>query len=100
MTLERLPREVIAMRVAKELQDGNVVNLGIGIPSLCSQYDTGTNSLLSRSFGNLFSASAAPSTCCLTPLTTGSPLHLKGVVVYLSVVESATMHNLNIFFLS
>ena len=38
MELERLPREVIAMRVAKELQDGNVVNLGIGIPSLCSQY--------------------------------------------------------------
>ena len=38
MILERLPREVIAMRVAKELQDGNVVNLGIGIPSLCSQY--------------------------------------------------------------
>tara|TARA_Y100001960_G_scaffold117567_1_gene125846 strand:+ start:1752 stop:2417 length:666 start_codon:yes stop_codon:yes gene_type:complete len=38
MTLERLPRDVIAMRVAKELQDGDVVNLGIGIPSLCSQY--------------------------------------------------------------
>ncbi|MDC0035628.1 3-oxoacid CoA-transferase subunit B [Chloroflexi bacterium] len=36
--LNRLPREVIAMRVAKELKDGNVVNLGLGIPSLCSQY--------------------------------------------------------------
>ena len=35
---ERLPREVIAMRVAQELQDGDVVNLGIGIPSLCSQF--------------------------------------------------------------
>ncbi len=35
---DRLPREVIAMRVAKELKDGNVVNLGLGIPSLCSQY--------------------------------------------------------------
>ena len=34
----RLDREVIAMRVAKELQDGDVVNLGIGIPSLCSQF--------------------------------------------------------------
>ena len=38
MAGDRLPREVIAMRVARELQDGDVVNLGIGIPSLCSQY--------------------------------------------------------------
>ena len=38
MVAERLPREVIAMRVAQELQDGDVVNLGIGIPSLCSQF--------------------------------------------------------------
>ena len=35
---DRLNREIIAMRVAKELQDGDVVNLGIGIPSLCSQF--------------------------------------------------------------
>ena len=34
----RLEREIIAMRVARELQDGDIVNLGIGIPSLCSQF--------------------------------------------------------------
>ena len=34
----KLPREAIAMRVTKELHNGNVVNLGIGIPSLCANY--------------------------------------------------------------
>lgn len=35
---ERLNRDTIAMRVAKELFDGAVVNLGIGIPTLVSSY--------------------------------------------------------------
>ena len=35
---ERLDREVIGMRVAKELPDGAYVNLGIGIPTLVSSY--------------------------------------------------------------
>ena len=38
MDRPRLDREVIALRVARELQDGDVVNLGIGIPTLCSQF--------------------------------------------------------------
>ena len=35
---ERLTREAIAMRIAKEFFDGAVVNLGIGIPTLVSSF--------------------------------------------------------------
>lgn len=35
---DRLPRELIAMRVAKELQPGDFVNLGIGIPNLVADF--------------------------------------------------------------
>ena len=38
MTPAGLPRELIAMRVAKELRDGMTVNLGIGLPTLVSNF--------------------------------------------------------------
>jgi 3-oxoacid CoA-transferase subunit B len=33
-----LTREQIAMRAAKEFKDGDYVNLGIGLPTLCANY--------------------------------------------------------------
>jgi 3-oxoacid CoA-transferase len=35
---QRLDRDVIAMRAARELREGDYANLGIGIPNLCALY--------------------------------------------------------------
>ena len=34
----RLARDTIAMRVCREFKDGDVVNLGIGIPTMCCNF--------------------------------------------------------------
>jgi 3-oxoacid CoA-transferase subunit B len=38
MTGERIPLDLLALRVANELRDGEVVNLGYGIPGLVASY--------------------------------------------------------------
>ena len=47
-------REVIAKRVAKELKDGDVVNLGIGLPTMVPNYvPEGVNLILQSENGLL-----------------------------------------------
>jgi len=50
---EGLPREMIAMRAAKEVKDGDYVNLGIGIPTLISDWIEGRDIILQSEIGML-----------------------------------------------
>ncbi len=48
-----LSRELIALRVANELKDGSYVNLGIGIPTLVSNWIEGRDIILQSEIGML-----------------------------------------------
>jgi len=50
---EGLPREMIALRVSREIKDGNYVNLGIGIPTLVSNWIEGKDVVLQAEIGML-----------------------------------------------
>lgn len=45
----RLPRQAMCDRLAMEFQDGWIVNLGVGMPTLCSNYIDPTKSLIFHS---------------------------------------------------
>ncbi len=48
-----LPREMIALRVSREIKDGWYVNLGIGIPTLVSNWTEGMDLVLQAECGML-----------------------------------------------
>jgi len=50
---EGLPRELIAMRISHEIRDGMYVNLGIGIPTLVSDWIEGRDVILQSEIGML-----------------------------------------------
>ena len=49
MEKKRLNRQQMADRLAQEFQDGWLVNLGIGIPTLCSNYSQGDKEIIYHS---------------------------------------------------
>ena len=53
MKFKGLSRELIALRVASELEDGTYVNLGIGIPTLISDWIEGRDIILQSEIGML-----------------------------------------------
>jgi 3-oxoacid CoA-transferase subunit B len=50
---EGLPREMIALRVSREIKEGSYVNLGIGIPTLVSNWIEGVDVCLQSEIGML-----------------------------------------------
>jgi len=51
--LEGLPREMVALRVAKEIKDGSYVNLGIGMPTIVGNWLEGRDVILQAELGML-----------------------------------------------
>ncbi len=55
-----LSRELIALRISHELEDGTYVNLGIGIPTLVSDWIEGRDIILQSEIGMLNTGPLAP----------------------------------------
>lgn len=53
-------KEIIARRVAKELKDGHVVNLGIGLPTLVSNYVPSDVHIILQSENGILGMDSAP----------------------------------------
>ena len=73
---ERLSRETMAFRVAKEFEDGMVVNLGIGIPTLCANYPSPDKEILYHTENGAlnFGPNAAPEEADLDLVNAGGQM--------------------------
>jgi len=90
---EGLPREIIALRVSKEIEDDSYVNLGIGIPTLVSNWLEGRDVILQSEIGMLKTGSLAEGDAVDQDLINAScqpVLEVPGTV-YFDICESFAM---------
>ncbi len=90
---EGLPREMIALRVSKEIKDGYYCNLGIGIPTLVSNWIEGKDIVLQSEIGMLKTGALAEGDAINQDLINAScqpVLELPGSA-YVDICESFAM---------
>jgi 3-oxoacid CoA-transferase subunit B len=90
---EGLPREIIALRVSQEIEDNTYVNLGIGIPTLVSNWLEGRDVILQSEIGMLKTGSIAEGDAIDQDLINAScqpVLEMPGTV-YFDICESFAM---------
>lgn len=93
MRLEGIPREMIALRVSREIKDGDYVNLGIGIPTLIGNWIEGKDVILHSEIGMLKTGPLADGDMVNQDLINAScqpVIELPGTV-YFDILESFTM---------
>jgi len=90
---EGLPREIIALRVSKEIEDGSYVNLGIGIPTIVSNWLEGRDVMLQSEIGMLKTGSIAEGDDIDQDLINAScqPVLEMAGTVYFDICESFAM---------
>lgn len=90
---EGLPREIIALRVSREIEDNSYVNLGIGIPTIVSNWLEGRDVILQAEIGMLKTGSIAEGDDIDQDLINAScqPVLEMAGTVYFDMVESFAM---------
>jgi 3-oxoacid CoA-transferase subunit B len=90
---EGLPRDIIALRVAQEIKDNSYVNLGIGIPTLVSNWLEGKDVILQSEIGMLKTGGIADGEDIDQDLINAScqPVLEAPGSVYFDMVESFAM---------
>lgn len=90
---EGLPREIIALRVSREIEDNSYVNLGIGIPTLVSNWLEGRDVILQSEIGMLKTGSLAEGDSIDQDLINAScqPVTEVEGTVYFDICESFAM---------